>query len=251
MAQHDLRRNPPILSRFLSRETAHDRAVGFALAGLAESAFHERGHEPVRPDFSRATKAAVESASRRRHAEMHPRGRKTQRPRRCRTRYVSPHVLRDARQLELRRLFQEGSDRVGVGTGDRALETSAATALRDRLQTGAGRAERVRSGSARSLGAALREGGARSRGSHRQRQQKGQFLDDGRYRSVRPVLRAAHRSHAGGRHEGIARERRRSALHRDLESRFSSSSTRMRTAPSRRCRSGTSIPEWVSSESPR
>ena len=57
-------------------------------------------------------------------------------------------------------------------------------------------------------------------GSHRQRQQEGQFLDDGRYRPVRPVLRAAHRSHAGGRHERIARECRRSALHRDLESRF-------------------------------
>ena len=48
------------------------------------------------------------------------------------------------------------------------------------------------------------EGGTRSGGPHRERQQEGQFLDDGRYRAVRTVLRASHRSHPGGRHEGIA-----------------------------------------------
>ena len=56
--------------------------------------------------------------------------------------------------------------------------------------------------------------------SHRQRQQEGQFLDDGRYRSVRSVLGIACRSHAGRRHPRRACEQRRSALHRDLESRF-------------------------------
>ena len=45
--------------------------------------------------------------------------------------------------------------------------------LRDGLQTGAERAERVRSGSARSLGAAVREGGPRSRRARRERQQSG------------------------------------------------------------------------------
>ncbi len=63
-------------------------------------------------------------------------------------------------------------------------------------QPGAGRSERVRPGSARSLGATLRAGRARSRRPHRQRQQEGQLLDDGRHRPVRSVLRAARRSHA-------------------------------------------------------
>src|SRR5438270_739400 len=45
---------------------------------------------------------------------MHSRRRQTQRSRRCRARHVSPHLFRDARQLELRRLFQEGSDRMGM-----------------------------------------------------------------------------------------------------------------------------------------
>ena len=38
-------------------------------------------------------------------------------------------------QLELRRLLQEGSDRMGVGAGRQALEIPAATALRDGLPT--------------------------------------------------------------------------------------------------------------------
>ena len=54
---------------------------------------------------------------RRRHPEVHPRGRQAQRPRRRRPRHLPPHVLRDARQLVLRRLLQEGGHRLGVGTG--------------------------------------------------------------------------------------------------------------------------------------
>ena len=50
------------------------------------------------------------------------------------------------------------------------------------------------------LGRALHRRRPRSRGPHRQRQQEGQLLDDGRHRPVRPVLRIACRSHAGRRH---------------------------------------------------
>src|SRR5437879_13690115 len=54
--QHrDLGANSPILSRFLPREEAHDRAVVVAFAGRAESSFHQCRHEPVRADLSRTT----------------------------------------------------------------------------------------------------------------------------------------------------------------------------------------------------
>src|SRR2546428_613048 len=43
---HDLGANPAIISRFLSREKAHHCALVIASARRAESAFHERGHEP-------------------------------------------------------------------------------------------------------------------------------------------------------------------------------------------------------------
>ena len=70
------------------------------------------------------------------------------------------------------------------------LEISAAAPLRHGLpaRTTRRRSERVRPGSVRSLGASYSAPPARSRGPHRQRQQEGQLLDDGRHRPVRPVL---------------------------------------------------------------
>ena len=44
---------------FFREKAAHDRAVVFAAAGRAESAFHQCRHESVRAHFSRPTKAAV------------------------------------------------------------------------------------------------------------------------------------------------------------------------------------------------
>src|SRR5436190_3387781 len=74
---HDLGRNPPILSRFLSRETTHHCALVLAIARRAESAIHECWHEPVRADLSRPAKAGVESAARGRHTEVHSGRRET------------------------------------------------------------------------------------------------------------------------------------------------------------------------------
>jgi len=147
-----------IISRFLSREGAHHRAVLIAAARRAESAFHQRGYESVRSDLSRATKAGMEAAARGRHPEMRSRRRKTQRSRRRRAGHLSPHVFRDARQLKLWRLFQKGSDRMGLGITGRTLEISCATALRDGLQTRTRRTERVRPGSIRSLGEIVSRG---------------------------------------------------------------------------------------------
>src|SRR5438067_12578209 len=68
---HDLGRNPPILSRFFSRETTHHCALVLATARRAESAVHECWHEPVRADLSRAPEASVEPASRGPQTETH------------------------------------------------------------------------------------------------------------------------------------------------------------------------------------
>src|ERR1700688_4002919 len=70
---HDLGADSAIVSRFLPRETAYHCALVVAFARCAESAFHERRHEPVRADFSGTAKAVMEPAARRRHAEMHSR----------------------------------------------------------------------------------------------------------------------------------------------------------------------------------
>src|SRR5688572_26429706 len=40
------RPDPPRFPRFLSRKTAHHRALQFAPAGFAESPLHQRRHEP-------------------------------------------------------------------------------------------------------------------------------------------------------------------------------------------------------------
>src|SRR5437667_3877631 len=74
---HDLGASPAIVSRFLSRETALDCAIIVAFAGRTESAVHQCGHESVRADFSRPTKAALESTARCRHIEMYSRWRQT------------------------------------------------------------------------------------------------------------------------------------------------------------------------------
>jgi alanyl-tRNA synthetase len=52
-------------------------------------------------------------------------GRQAQRPRQRRLHRAPPHVLRDAGQLQLRRLLQEGRDQLRVGAADRPLQAAA------------------------------------------------------------------------------------------------------------------------------
>ena len=91
---------------------------------------------------------------------------------------------------------------MGVGTGRRALEISAATPLRHRLPIRTNRSDpsEFDQEALEHLGREISRRRARSRRPHRQRQQEGQFLDDGRHRPVRSVLRTARRSHARRRH---------------------------------------------------
>ena len=70
---------------------------------------HQCRHGPVQGLFHRQGAAAL--SARRDRAEMRARRRQAQRPRQCRLHRAPPHLLRDARQFLLRRLFQGARDR--------------------------------------------------------------------------------------------------------------------------------------------
>ena len=71
--------------------------------------------------------------ARRELPEVPARERQAQRPRRGRSRHLSPHLLRDARQLVVRRLLQARGDRLGLGAADRGLEAAEGQAVGDGL----------------------------------------------------------------------------------------------------------------------
>ena len=77
------------------------------------AAVHDRGHGPVQELLRRRGDAAVPAGDL--VAEVRARGRQAQRPRRHRPHQPSLLVLRDARQLQLRRLLQGRGDPVGEG----------------------------------------------------------------------------------------------------------------------------------------
>ena len=84
-------------------------------------AVHARRHEPVQGPLPRPVQARVhpgddlpEVPAHRRHRQRRPDG-------------LPPHVLRDAGQLQLRRLLQARGDPLGLGVSDRARSGSAST----------------------------------------------------------------------------------------------------------------------------
>ena len=161
-------------------------------ARRSDAAVHQRRHEPVQGRVPRHRHAAVQAGGR--HAEVHPRRRQAQRPRRRRQGHLSPHLLRDARQLvasattsrrkrsrwawelltqvwgldksRLHATVFEGDPEEGLARDDEAAEL---WRTRDRHRPDA----------------------------HPLGQQEGQLLGDGRDRPVRPVHRDPHRPHAG------------------------------------------------------
>ena len=86
----------------------------------------ERGDEPVQGRLPRAGEAGLHP--RRLLAEVRPRRGQAQRPRERGGDRAPPHLLRDARQLLLRRLLQEGRDRVRLGASSPATSASPRTA---------------------------------------------------------------------------------------------------------------------------
>ena len=172
--------------RLLRGEGAHGGGV---VAGGAvrrpDAALLQRGDEPVQADLRRpggARLRAGEAAARRQLAEVHPRRRQAQRPRGRRDGHVPPHVLRDARQLVVRRLLQEGRRRVGVGAHDGGVRAAARPLLRHLLR---GRREARPRAGRRGARAVAAVPAARARPP---RQREGQLLGDGRHRALRAVL---------------------------------------------------------------
>ena len=160
--------------------------------------------------FTRQDAAAVPARDHR--AEVRARRRQAQRPRERRPHRAPPHVLRDARQLLVRRLLQARRDRLRLRAADEGL--------RDRSEAPRLHGARVGRGGAR----ALEEGRRRRRRPRHLARRQGQLLGDGRHRPVRPVQRdplPAERRHPlrrGGRRPQVpgAGLRLRS-LGRDLE----------------------------------
>ncbi len=186
--------------------------------------FTNAGMNQFVPIFLGQTECPYTPRPRRRHPEMHPRRRQAQRPRRRRPRHLPPHVLRDARQLVLRRLLQEGSHRVGVGTGRRASGNFRRTAS-TRRSINPDKPRAIRASSTRKptiiWAEMFRAAGLDPDGPHRQRQQEGQLLDDGRHRPVRSVPRTPRRPHARtATRRGALVNTGDAALHRDLEPRL-------------------------------
>ncbi len=114
-------------------------------------------------------------------AEVPARLRQAQRPRERGAEPAPSHLLRDARQLLVRRLLQGRGDRAGVGAGDQGLAASTGASLRHRLRGGR---RGVR---------AVAQDREPARVAHRALRQEGQLLGDGRDRSLRAVQRDLHR----------------------------------------------------------
>ena len=109
------------ISRLLRIEGAPACAFVFARAGAGPyAALHERRHEPVQGHLP--GKGGARLPARRKLAEVHASVGQAQRPGAGRPHAAPPHLLRDARQLLVRRLFQAGRDRPGVAAADRRVE---------------------------------------------------------------------------------------------------------------------------------
>ena len=208
-AQHDRRQRYPVgLSRLFCARGARNRAVVAARAAQRPDIdVHQCRHGAVQERLHRPGKAAL--CARDHGAEMRPRRRQAQRPRQCRLYRAAPHLLRDARQFLVRRLLQGTRDRAGLEADDQGIRRAGrklmVTVYIDDDEAFnlwkkiAGLPERK----------ILRIAGSR------------QFLGDGRYRPVRPLLGdflRSRRAHSG-RPAGQPGRRRRS-LCRNLESRL-------------------------------
>ncbi len=175
----------------------HDPSLMFTNAGMV----------PFKNVFTGAEKPDI--LARGVGAEMRPRRRQAQRSRQCRLHRAPPHLLRDARQFLLRRLFQGARHPAGLGASDPRLRARQEASHHHRVRRRRGGGQAV----AQDLGLSRRQ-------NHPHRRVR-QFLVDGRSRALRAVLgdflrpwATASRRPAGQRRLG------RRPLRRDLESRL-------------------------------
>ena len=204
--------DPRHLPLLLRAAGAQDRALGLAGALVARplGAADHRRHAALQALLPRPRGAARPPP--RRRAEMLPhdrhRGGRQHRP--------PPHLLRDARQLELRRLLQGGVDPLGLGALDR--RASAWT------RSGSGSPS---SAATRSSGSAptrrrsqIWRGVGRARRADRPPRPRRQLLAGGADRPLRPLLGALPRPRRGVRRRRRAARRRHRPLPRVLEPRL-------------------------------
>ncbi len=188
---------------------AGHEAAAVVAAGAAQRPdpdVHQCRHGAVQERLHRPGEAAL--PARRDLAEMRARRRQAQRPRQCRLHRAASHLLRDARQLLVRRLLQGPRDRARLEPGHQGIRAAEGQAHRDRLCR---RRRSVQS---------LEEDRRAPRAAHHPHRRLRQLLADGRHRPVRPVLGNLLRPRRQDprRAAGLARRRGR-PLHRDLESR--------------------------------
>ena len=149
--------------------------------GRPDAAVHELGDGPVQGRADRRREARLRP--RRRLPALPPRRRQAQRLRGGRPDAAPPHAVRDARQLELRRLLQARGDPLGLGLPDPRPRDPRRPAGRDGLHDrrprprGLEGRDRPAAGAPRALG--------RLPGRRRE-----ELVADGRRRAVRPVLGA-------------------------------------------------------------
>ena len=212
-----------------------------AAARRPEPAVRQRRHGAVQAVLPRPGDAAVRPRGERAEVRAHPRhrGRRQDHPAR--------HVLRDVRQLLLRRLLQGGRHRARLGPGHQAavadggfgLDESQALPERLRRRPGGGRA--------------VAQGHRPARRPDRAAGQERELLVDGRARPGRPVL-GDPLSTAARRTAPTATSAPRTATWSSgtwSSCRTSSARSAARTTSTSpaRCRRRTSTPAWASSGS--
>ena len=224
---------------YFAAERPRDRAV--VAAGAAQrpdTDVHQCRHGAVQERLHRRREAAL--SARHHLAEMRARRRQAQRPRQCRLHRAASHLLRDARQFLVRRLFQGPRHRARLESGHQGIRPAEGQADGDRLYR---RRRGVRS---------LEEDRGPAGIAHHPHRRLRQFLADGRHRPVRAVLGNLLRPRRQdlGRPAGFARSRMATASSRSGIS-CSCSTSSSRAACAIRCRSPRSIPARGWSASPR
>ncbi len=132
-------------------------------------------------------------------AEMRARGRQAQRSRQCRLHGAASHLLRNARQLLVRRLLQGARDRACLESDHEGFRAETRQAARHDLSH------------RRRGGGLLEEDRGLLRRPHHPHPDFGQFLGDGRHGPVRPVLGNLHRPRRRTSGAGLPAVRRRMA----------------------------------------
>ena len=224
-----------------------DRAVVLARAReRPDAALHQLRDGAVQGRVPRQGIARLQARHHR--AALRARRRQAQRPRERGLHRAPPHVLRDARQLQLRRLLQARRDPLRLGAAHQGLQAAGRPAVGHRLP----HRRRGLRGLVEGDRGARRPHRAHRRQARRDAVPERQLLADGRHRPVRAVLARSSTTTAPRCPAGRPARPRPTATATSRSGTSSScSSTGTSRAGSTRCRSPRSTPAWGSSGSPR